>query len=119
MTTVSTEPSVSCAPDESALERVRYYPRQLLTAEDMAAEQEYFRQKMRRHNCFLHGWGVVCGMEVKASPEKSQPWHVRVCPGYAVAPQGDEIRLAEAVGLDLATGAQTTPDPCAEARHSA
>jgi hypothetical protein len=115
MTTVSTEPSVSCASDASALERVRYYPRQLLTADDMAAEQDYLCQKMRRHNRLLHGWGVVCGMEVKPSQEEGQPWRVRVCPGYAVAPQGDEIRLAEAVTLDLATGAPSTPDPCADA----
>ena len=115
MITVSRQASMTCASDDSALERVRYYPRQLLTADDMTAGQEYLRQKIRRHNRFLHGWGVVCGMEVKASPEKSQPWQVRVCPGYAVGPQGDEIRLAEAVLFDLATGAQSTPDPCVDA----
>src|SRR5262250_196441 len=103
----------SCASDEIALERVRYYPRQLLTEVDMSTEQDYFRQKARRQNRFLHGWGVVCGMEVKASPDKSRPWQVLVCPGYAVGPQGDEIRIAEAVAVDLATGAQATADPCA------
>src|SRR5947209_10205738 len=49
----------------STLERVHFFPRQLLTADDMDAEQHYFRQKLRRHTRFLHGWGVVCGCEVK------------------------------------------------------
>src|SRR4051812_8765778 len=29
----------------SSLERLRYFPRQLLTADDMRVEQEYFREK--------------------------------------------------------------------------
>jgi hypothetical protein len=114
MTSMSSQTCPGCASESSALERVRYYPRQLLTADDLAGDQEYHRQKMRRHNRFLHGWGVVCGLEVKAFPEQGHPWQVRVCPGYAVGPQGDEIRLIEAISLDLATGAQTTPDPCAD-----
>src|SRR5262247_3109912 len=115
MTMISSQTSTCCAAEGSALERVRYYPRQLLTAYDMDQEQQYFRQKARRHNRFLHGWGVVCGLEVKASPEKGHPWQVVVCPGYAVSPQGDEIWVGEAAMLDLATGAQATPDPCADA----
>jgi hypothetical protein len=31
-----------------AIERVRYFPRQLMTAEDMRAEQEYFVERMRQ-----------------------------------------------------------------------
>jgi hypothetical protein len=115
MSTTMPETQAGCATEDSALERVRYYPRQLLTADDLATDQDYHRQKARRHNRFLHGWGVVCGLEVKAAPEKGRPWRVQVCPGYAVTPQGDEIRITEAVALDLATGAQSTPDPCAEA----
>ena len=30
------------------------------------AEQDYYREKMRRHNRYLHGWGVVCGCSVEA-----------------------------------------------------
>jgi hypothetical protein len=50
----------TCVLCGTALERVRYFPRQLITADDMRAEQEFFLNKMRRHNRFLHGWGVVC-----------------------------------------------------------
>jgi hypothetical protein len=86
------------------LERVRYFARQLITAEDMRAEQEYFLERLRRHNRLLHGWGVVCGLEVQAATGNA-PWGVRVAPGCAVSPQGDEICLAESQDFDLATGA--------------
>ena len=46
------------------LERARYYSRQLMTADDMTVDQEYFQEKQRRHNRFLHGWGIVCGLDI-------------------------------------------------------
>ena len=49
---------------EGVLERPRYFPGQLMTPEEMILEQNYFRDKMRRHNRLLHGWGVVCGAVV-------------------------------------------------------
>jgi hypothetical protein len=103
----------------AALERVRYFPRQLITADDMLAEQQHFRQKLRRHNRFLHGWGVVCGLNVTAAPGVADPgkppkwpWRVKVSPGYALSPHGDEIYVAEPVCLDLATCLNSQPDPC-------
>jgi hypothetical protein len=103
----------ACGSHGLGLERVRYYSRQLITADDMTVEQEYFRQKLRRHNRYLHGWGVVCGLDVKPMPEEGLPWQVRVCPGYAIGPQGDEIAIGNAVDFDLATGASKPADPCA------
>lgn len=97
-------------------ERVRYFPRQLITADDMMAEQQYFREKLRRHNRYLHGWGVVCGCEVKpySGPDKDHPWQVRVCPGYLITPQGDEILITEpGVDFDLAGDWRQAQDPCA------
>lgn len=91
-----------------SLERLRYFPRQLLTADDMRAEQEYFRDKQRRHNRLLHGWGVVCGLEVR----QTGPLEVMVCPGYALGPCGDEICVCEPVKLDLASCARPPADPC-------
>src|SRR5882757_1794308 len=74
----------------NGLERVRYFSRQLITAEDMRAEQEYFINKQRRHNRLLHGTGVVCGLDVSASPDTDFPQRVAVSAGYALTPQGDE-----------------------------
>lgn len=101
---VETTPAVRVTRRKGAagLERVRYYPRQLLTVEDMLVEQEYFRQKARRHNRMLHGWGVVCGLRVRASPGDGLPWQVYVEEGYALTPQGDEIYVPDPICYDLA-----------------
>jgi hypothetical protein len=51
----------------SAPRRPRYFTGQLLTAEDLEAEQSYFLTGRRAHNRLLHGWGVVCGLDVTPS----------------------------------------------------
>jgi len=99
---------LQCLACTSPLERVRYFPRQLLTADDLAAEQTYFREKMRRHNRNLHGWGVVCGCAVETVAGSAQML-VRVAPGYAVDPFGDEILIPEPVDVDLQRGVSNQP----------
>lgn len=83
-------------------ERVRYFPRQLVGAADLTQDQLYFREKARRHNRMLHGWGIVCGIRVAAIDGK--PGFVAVEPGYALGPYGDEILLDQRLEIDL--GAQ-------------
>jgi hypothetical protein len=95
----------------SSLERLRYFPRQLLTADDMRVEQEYFREEQRRHNRFLHGWGVVCGLEVVPDPANGAT-AVKACPGYALGPWGDEIVVEEATPFDLSYRTRTTSELC-------
>jgi hypothetical protein len=96
----------------AGLERLRFFSRQLITADDMCAEQEYFRQKLRRHNRFLHGWGVVCGCLVMPKPDASHLWQVCISPGYVITPQGDEVLVSDAVNFDLGGDSQSGPDPC-------
>lgn len=95
------------------LERVRFFPRQILGADDLNTEQRYFREKQRRHNRYLHGWGVVCGCEVKPSPTKAKPFQVVICPGYVITPCGDEIMIGAPALFDLATCLVSSDDPCA------
>lgn len=102
--------------DACGLERVRFFPRQLLGADDMNAEQHYFREKLRRHNRFLHGWGVVCGCEVRPAPTREKPYQVIICPGYVVTPQGDEILIGCPALFDLQTCMVSSDDPCAFSR---
>jgi hypothetical protein len=104
-------------------QRPRYYARQLVTPEDMTLEQDYFRAKLRRHNLFLHGWGVVCGARVVAS---ATPWKLIVKRGYILGPCGDEIWLEKDVCFDVRTKcassdtAASPDDPeCAEAQPPA
>jgi hypothetical protein len=91
--------------DGSILERPRYFPRQLITPTDLTLEATYFRDKLRRHNRLLHGWGVVCGAlvcPVRTSDGTGfEPWTVRVEPGYALGPCGDEILVDCARTVDL------------------
>ena len=82
-------------------ERPRYFHGQLLTAQDFADEQDYFREKLRRHNRLLHGWGVVCGLSVTPAAGRCA---VVVSPGYALDPCGDEILLEEEALLRLPRG---------------
>src|SRR5512134_2795247 len=99
----------------SGLDYVRYFSRQLITADDMRAEQEYFREKMRRHNRYLHGWGIVCGCEVRAAPDEQHPWQVEILPRYVITPRGHEILIPNVVTFDLAGDWRQPYDPCTEA----
>lgn len=45
-------------------ERSRYFYGKLLTVDDFETEQKYMNDKRRMVNRFLHGSGVVCGMNV-------------------------------------------------------
>ena len=87
--------SASLAPTN--LERNRFYPGQLITAEDLAQEQLYVREKLRRHNRLLHGWGIVSGLEV----ESSSDCEVTISNGYAIDAYGEEIVVPETAHLDV------------------
>src|SRR5207247_2310850 len=62
-------------------------------------DQIYFREKLRRHNRLLHGWGIVCGARVRLG---QGPTELIVGPGYLHAPIGDEILIPQEVTLDVA-----------------
>lgn len=109
------------------LERPRYYPRQLMTPNELQLEADYFRDRLRRHNIYLHGWGVVCGALVCVVPSGRQTanrsdyqraqvngptngngngngneaWLVRVHTGYVLGPYGDEIIIDRPLDVDL------------------
>jgi hypothetical protein len=88
----------ACDPaDLSSLERARFFSGQLITADDLTQDQIYFREKLRRHNRLLHGWGIVCGLE----PEPAGGCVVAISSGYALGPTGDEIVIPEDVRIDV------------------
>jgi hypothetical protein len=87
-----------CEGNVPSLERTRFFPRQLVTPDDLTQDQIYFRDKHRRHNRMLHGWGVVCGARVKGGKEKCQ---VVVEHGYILGPYGDEIVIPEDITFDV------------------
>ncbi|MCI0392751.1 MAG: hypothetical protein MOB07_28805 [Acidobacteria bacterium] len=46
------------------LTRLRYFHGQMLIANDLQTEQDYFREKLKLHTRCLHGYGTVCGLKV-------------------------------------------------------
>jgi len=92
-----------CDSSDGSLQRVRYFSRQLLDANDLTDDQAYHRAKQRMHNRLLHGWGIVCGLDVTANPTEQAPSNIQVSTGYALSPQGDEICVSDDVQFDLAT----------------
>src|SRR2546427_7994966 len=96
--------------DSHIAELPRYYPRQLIPPDDLTLEQNYFRDRMRRHNRLLHGWGVVCGAMVcpvtvtnSDGSTSFKPWQVTVQRGHALGPYGDEIMVDCPRTVDLRT----------------
>ncbi len=53
---------------------------------------------LRHHNKFLHGWGIVCGLQVVCGRVRNE---VVVKEGYAIDPRGNDILLEEDMSLDL------------------
>jgi hypothetical protein len=115
MTSTTQLTGCTTQPSTVALQRVNFFNRQLLTADDMTADRDYFLAKLRRHNRFLHGCGVVCGLVVAppaAPTATTPPWLVGISSGYALGPYGDEIFVGETVNFDLAqcaSGGMTSP----------
>ncbi len=77
--------------------RPAYFDGQLLQAEDFIAEQQYHRKARRRHTLAVYGWGVVSGLDVKATSDRA----IAVQPGFAVDADGNEIELGQAVSFDV------------------
>ena len=82
----------------TGLERTRYFPRQLVTSDDLSQDQWYVRERLRRHNRLLHGWGVVCGAVVSAGKSAGS---VVISPGYILGPQGDDIYIEQRIAVDV------------------
>ncbi len=76
------------------LKRNKYFSGKMMSEKDFQDEQDYFREKHKLHNRYLHGYGVVTGLEVSISDDP--PGMVRVEPGYAIDRMGNDILLPEA-----------------------
>ncbi len=63
---------------------------------------------LRFHNKHLHGWGIVCGLQVECGPDTAPPSEgeperrqVTVRKGYALDCEGNDIRLGDSRVIDL------------------
>jgi hypothetical protein len=85
---------------ETPPERVNFFQGQLLTADDLRADQDYHRAMRYLHNRVLHGPGVAEGFAVEADESG-----LSVAPGLAIDPLGRELVLTSPEHLDLPPGA--------------
>lgn len=79
---------------DSPLERTSFFSGQLLTAEDFTREQNYIRDKQKRHNRTLHGFGIVSGLKVSIAGGQ-----IVVDAGLALDCEGNEIVVGSPVQL--------------------
>jgi hypothetical protein len=93
----------TCDADSEALLRVNYFDGKLLSADDLRDEQTYFRQRLRRINQRLHGYGVVSGLKVSIAG-KGNAARIEVSPGVAIDPTGEDIVITSPVTLPLPNG---------------
>lgn len=78
--------------------RPRFFAGQLLTEQDLNRLESYIIEKNKLHNRYLHGWGVVCGLEVVCSPCAGM---VQVKSGYALSPCGEDIIVCKDAAVDV------------------
>lgn len=101
MTAGKTAECSSCAcPTCGGLEclcRPRFFAGQLLTDDTLNRLEHYIVEKNKLHNRYLHGWGVVCGLEVVCNPCNA----VTVRGGYALSPCGEDIIVCKDVTVDV------------------
>lgn len=99
-TTRVAAPQCTCA-DCGGLEclcRPRFFAGQLLTEEELNQLDHYIVAKNRLQNRYLHGWGVVCGLDVVCDDCTTG---VLVKPGYALSPCGDDIVVCKDSPVDV------------------
>ncbi|MCG3206422.1 MAG: hypothetical protein FOGNACKC_00020 [Anaerolineae bacterium] len=70
-------------------DRPRFFTGQLLTETELNSQQAYGIAKHKLHNRYLHGSGIVCGLEVTCHECDSH--FVTVQPGYALDGCGNDI----------------------------
>jgi hypothetical protein len=83
-------------------ERNNYYHGKLMTVRDFFAEQCYSNEKRWLINRMIHGWGVMCGLDVKQKPvdpgdlsKGYDPHKVLITPGLALDCCGREILVCK------------------------
>jgi len=84
--------------------QIKPYDGMSITADVWTEAHEEHRQTERAHNLFLHGSGIVTGLEVVANdpPDK----YIFISPGVAIDPAGNVIELDEPVAYDFGDTAE-------------
>jgi hypothetical protein len=84
-----------------AVERNRYFTGKSMMARDFWADQHYFLSRHRLHNRLMHGWGIVCGLNVIRHPSPDCERWVVVRGGIAFDCCGRELIVAKDRAFEL------------------
>ena len=82
------------------LSRLRPFEGLCLTAQDLADEQSYHRRNLQRHVLYMHGHGIVQGLQVEIEQRKDKYVAV-IQSGYGITRIGQGVMLADAVAVPL------------------
>lgn len=85
---------------EHTLSRLNPFEGLALTAGDLADEQIYHRRTLHRHSLFLHGYGVVQGLQVELEQRKKKYTAV-IKSGYGITRNGQGVHLKHDVAVPL------------------
>ncbi|MEC9433556.1 MAG: hypothetical protein VYD87_11685 [Pseudomonadota bacterium] len=110
--------SCGCTACQEALtldpwKRVRYAHGLVLGVEEFLQEELRFLDAERRGNRALHGYGAVCGLEVRVRDGASGP-EIFVAPGLAIDPKGRWIRVPDARCAPINEWLRRNPDAAGE-----
>lgn len=82
--------------------RPNFYAGQLLSAQDIRAEQEYHIQQRWLHNRMLHGYGSVVGLEVGIEQdEQGTGTRITLSPGFGLDGWGRELIVPRPIQMAL------------------
>ena len=85
---------------EHTLRRLNPFEGLVLTAQDLADDQLYHRRALQRHALFLHGFGIVQGLQVELEQRKKRYTAV-VKAGYGITARGQGVHLHQDVVVPL------------------
>lgn len=82
------------------LRRLNPFEGLCLTSHDLKDEQVYHRQTLHRHSLFMHGFGVVQGLQVELE-QKRKKYTAIIKAGYGITRDGQGVQLAQDVAVPL------------------
>lgn len=91
---------------ESPLRRPNWFEGRPVTAAGLDEQQHLFRERQRRRNRLLHGWGVVTGLGVRVGDGLT----LVVDAGFALDAAGNEILVPDTLVVDVRASGLDRPD---------
>ena len=86
--------------DTINLRRLSPFEGLCLTSDDLRDEQSYHRGTLHRHTLFMHGYGIVQGLQVDLEAKKGK-YRAVIQPGYGITRIGQGVALTDAAAVLL------------------